>query len=70
MKYNTKQWLHTVHDIVGTTPFLMRDLPEELRIQSEIRPLVAGGHIRYLGKGYVKERRGYSNLWQICSTDF
>lgn len=43
MKYKTRTWLDAVVQLKGDTPFRMMDLPDGLRVRSEIKPLVADG---------------------------
>jgi len=43
MKYNTKQWLENVIALKGSQPWQMRELPPELQVRSEIKPLTKEG---------------------------
>ena len=43
MKYNTKQWLENVIALKGSEPWQMRELPIELQVRSEIKPLTREG---------------------------
>lgn len=43
MKYNTKQWLENVIALKGSQPWQMRELPKELQVRSEIKPLTKEG---------------------------
>ena len=63
MKYNTKQWLETIIELKGSTPWQMRELPKELQVRSEIKPLTREGILQQVSWGWVSGRR--TPTWRV-----
>lgn len=63
MKYNTKQWLEAVIELKGSEPWQMRELPKELQVRSEIKPLTKEGILQQVSWGWVSGRR--TPTWRV-----
>ena len=63
MKYNTKQWLENVIALKGSEPWQMRELPPELQVRSEIKPLIREGILQEVSWGWVSRRR--TPTWRV-----
>jgi len=63
MKYNTKQWLENVIALKGSQPWQMRELPPELQVRSEIKPLTKEGILQQVSWGWVSGRR--TPTWRV-----
>lgn len=63
MKYNTKQWLENVIALKGSDPWQMRELPKELQVRSEIKPLTREGILQLVKWEWVANTK--KQTWRV-----
>ena len=63
MKYNTKQWLEAVIALKGSEPWQMRELPVELQVRSEIKPLKCEGILQLVKWQWVGNTK--KQTWRV-----
>lgn len=56
MKYDTRIWLERVVALKGTDPRRMMDLPRDMQMRSEIKPLHADGILIVVKKEWINGR--------------
>jgi hypothetical protein len=63
MKYNTKQWLENVILLKGSEPWQMRELPIELQVRSEIKPLTREGILQLVKWEWIGSTK--KQTWRV-----
>ena len=63
MKYNTKQWLENVILLKGSEPWQMRELPKELQVRSEIKPLTKEGILQLVKWEWIGKSK--KQTWRV-----